>query len=34
MLLPIAAFGGFLVHLDLPERTPALTEIKAFALAT
>jgi hypothetical protein len=34
MLLPIAASGGFLVSLDWPALTPALTEIRLFTLAT
>jgi hypothetical protein len=34
MLLPIAASGGFLVHLDWPALTPAPIEIKVFPLSS
>ncbi len=33
ILLPVAACGGFVMRLDRPALTPALTEIRPFALA-
>ena len=33
LLHPVAASGGFLVRLDWPALTPALTEIKLLASA-